>query len=111
MPIEMLVQLLYFPGCPHVEATRNALHEVLAELTEHPDEVLEVDVTARETPVHLQGWGSPTILIDGVDIEGVSPSGASCRIYRSSDGGGAPSRALIRAALIRASSPLGAGRP
>jgi hypothetical protein len=51
----MLVQLLYFPGCPHVEAARKALQDVLPELPERPDEVLEVDVTARETPEHLRG--------------------------------------------------------
>jgi hypothetical protein len=107
----MLVELLYFPGCPHVETARKALHDVLLELTEHPDEVLEVDVTARDTPGHLRGWGSPTILIDGVDIEGASPSGSSCRVYRSSDGVGAPSQALIRVALLRAASPRGAGLP
>jgi hypothetical protein len=107
----MLIQLLYFPGCPHIEATRKALRDVLAELTEYPDEVLEVDVTARETPEHLRGWGSPTILIDGVDIEGASPNGASCRVYRSSDGGGAPSGALIRAGLLRAAASLDKGHP
>jgi hypothetical protein len=106
----MIVQLIYFPGCPHIEATRKALHDVLLELAGRPDEVLEVDLTARDTPAHLRGWGSPTILIDGVDIEGASANGSSCRVYRRSDGGGAPSRALIRAALLRAATTTGAGR-
>jgi hypothetical protein len=97
----MLVQLLYFPGCPHVTAARTSLREALREKTE-PPEVEEIDVTAPDAPEHLRGWGSPTILVDGIDVDGGSPSDSSCRLYSGPDGPGAPTKALIVAALNRA---------
>ena len=66
---------------------------------EHPPEVQEIDVTAADTPEHLRGWGSPTILIDGVDVAGGRPSGSSCRLYPGSDRPGVPSLDTLRAAL------------
>jgi mercuric ion transport protein len=62
-------------------------------------------VTAPSTPPHLRGWGSPTILIDGVDVAGGSPSEACCRLYPTSKERGAPPLALIEAALLRARQP------
>jgi len=56
----VLVQLLYFPGCPHVEAARRVLREALAGLDESPV-VEQVDVTASGTAAGLRGWGSPAI--------------------------------------------------
>jgi hypothetical protein len=101
----MLVQLLYFPGCPHVAAARTALWEVLRQTTERP-ELEEIDVTAPETPEHLRHWGSPTILVDGLDISGGSPSGVSCRLYPGPDGPGAPTKDLIVSAIRRAGRPV-----
>ena len=101
----MLVELLYLPGCPHVELARKALKQALSKLEDVPD-ISELDVTDEHTPPHLRSWGSPTILIDGVDVAGASPSGSSCRLYPGSDHPGAPSLALIEAALRR-SSPKG----
>ena len=101
----MKVQLLSFPGCPNADAARAALHRALA-TARVKAEFEEIDTTAPHTPYHLRGWGSPTILIDGMDIVGeTTPSGASCRLYREPDGhaGGTPPAALIRAALARTS--------
>lgn len=44
--------------------------------------VEEVDIMDPLTPELLKRWGSPTILIDGLDITG-TPQGAACncRIY------------------------------
>jgi mercuric ion transport protein len=95
------IRLLYFPGCPHVESARQALAEALGGF-EEPPPIIEVDATAPNTPPELRSWGSPTILIDGVDVvEGVA-SGSSCRLYPNSDRRGAPPLSAIQEALRRA---------
>lgn len=91
----MKLQLLYFPGCPHVDTARAALREALAaeklELA-----VEEVDVEAPEAPASVRGWGSPTILVDGEDVMGQVPANATCcRLYA----GGAPDVTTIRRRL------------
>ena len=96
----MLVQLLYFPGCPHVEIARKRLEQALGGLEDGPA-ISDVDVTDARTPTRLRSWGSPTILIDGADVAGGNPSGPSCRIYPDSDHPRSPSLFLIEAALRR----------
>jgi hypothetical protein len=104
----MKVQLLFFPGCSNAEAARAALRHSL-EASRLRVAIEEVDVTAADAPHHLRDWGSPTILIDGVDVGGErAPTGASCRLYTV--GGdpksrGVPADALIRSALERARGP------
>jgi len=97
----MKIQLLSFPGCPNAGAAREALRRTLAARgIDTPVE--EVDTSSPATPGHLRGWGSPTVLIDGVDVGGErSPGGASCRLYRGGAGRiqGTPPVALIEAAL------------
>ena len=95
MPV---VELLYFPGCPHVVAAREQLRRAFtaaglaASWTEH-------DVTA-DAPAHVRGYGSPTILVDGCDVAGAGPvEGASCRVYAGSEVSGAPPLEAIVAAL------------
>jgi hypothetical protein len=101
----MKVQLLSFPGCPNADAARGVLKRSLASLR-LSQAIEEVDVTAADTPEHLREWGSPTILINDVDVGGESgPSGSSCRLYEA--GGdpylrGAPPESLVLAALERA---------
>jgi len=97
----MLVQLLLFPDCPNVDAARTTLQEALTRLDDPPP-VAEVDVTAPETPPHLRSWGSPTILIDGIDVAETDASGPCCRLYPGSANRGVPSLAIIEAALHRA---------
>jgi hypothetical protein len=94
----MLVQLLFFPDCPHVDATRRMLHDVLSGSSHRP-EVVEVDLTDAGTADELRMWGSPTILVDGADVAGGVPSGCGCRIYQGSTAPGVPPRALVEAAL------------
>lgn len=92
----MKIQLLYFTGCPNVDASRAALHEALEGTTL---EVEEIDVEDPAAPSWARGWGSPTILIDGIDVAGHKPSTSSaCRLYT----GGAPSVASIRERIASA---------
>jgi hypothetical protein len=83
-----------------VDAARACLRTVLAESTRDA-EFVEIDVTAEDTPEELRSWGSPTILVDGVDVAGGAPAGRSCRLYQTSETPGVPPRALIRAALAK----------
>jgi len=99
----MRVQLLYFVGCPHVDATRRVLRSALEGAGVGDVVVQEFDVEAPSTPPELRGWGSPTILIDGVDLAGERlPSGLSCRLYNAEGSAGVPSRRLIEERLRRA---------
>lgn len=92
----MKVQLLYFPGCPNLDAARDLLAALSVRFT-------EVDVTASDTPVELRQWGSPTILVDGADVAGeVVGTGAACRLYHHPDGPrGVPSVDVVRGRLAR----------
>jgi hypothetical protein len=94
----MRIQLLYFPGCPHVEPARASLRAALA-AEALAVAIDEIDVAAPAAPEWARGWGSPTILIDGEELRGAAPAaGAACRVYE----GGAPSVDEIRARLRRA---------
>ena len=97
----MKIQLLYFEGCPNVDAARAALRAALA-VEKLALAVEEIDVEAPSAPTWARGWGSPTILIDGVDVAGAQPSDAAscCRLYAD----GAPDVAAIRARLAAGGS-------
>jgi hypothetical protein len=97
----MKVQLVTFGGCPNADATRQALRRNMSVAGLEPI-FEEIDSTARETPELLRDWGSPTVLIDGVDVGGhEKPTGRSCRLYRDGVGGmhGSPPESLLLAAI------------
>jgi copper chaperone CopZ len=85
----MKVQLLTFPGCPNAEPTRAAMRAAMQRLS-LPLTIEEIDLTAPSTPEPLRGWSSPTILVDGADLEGQPRpgDGSACRLYGGR--GGAP---------------------
>lgn len=84
--------LLYFDGCPHVTAAKAHLREALDSLG-LTDSWREWGLTNAETPDHLRGYPSPSILINGVDIEGGQPQvGATCAA-----GGAPPVESIVRA--------------
>jgi mercuric ion transport protein len=94
----MQLDLLYFDGCPHVTAAKARLREALDSLG-LTDSWREWDSTNAEMPDHLRGFPSPSILINGVDIEGGRPQeGATCAA------GGAPTVEALRRALAAAAS-------
>ena len=80
----LVVQLLFFDGCPLAEAARRSLETALAECGASDYE--EIDILEPDVSDDLRGWGSPTILVNGVDVSG-HPKGDSvgCRIYPGSD--------------------------
>ena len=93
------VELLYFPGCPQVEAARAQLRRAL-ERVGLPVTWVEHDVTLASTPAALQGYGSPTVLVDGADVVGAPPGdGAACRLYLGTEVPGAPPLKALLGAL------------
>ena len=88
------VELIYFRGCPHVAAARAHLRRALEEVGgQH--EWTEIDQDVDGTPDRVRGFPSPTILVDGRNIDGPvsGVEGRSCRV------GGAPSVRVIARAL------------
>lgn len=99
----MTIDLLIFAGCPHAEPARALIDSVLTELS-LTAEVRSVEVRDHNDAVARHFLGSPSIRVDGRDIE-ESPTGSSeysmrCRMYQSESGlTGLPSRELLHAAL------------
>lgn len=104
----MKVELFYIAGCPNHRAAARLLRETLREWGLR-DQVSEIEVTDSARAMALSFPGSPTIRIDGKDIEPTAPSeqqvGLSCRTYLV--GGklvGVPARETIRRAIRLATS-------
>jgi hypothetical protein len=97
-----LIELVYFEGCPHVEATRTALREALG-ATGQPLRWREWRTDDPALPPYAVGFGSPSVFIERREATGspAGSSGAACRVYRSPDGtrGSAPDPAVIAALL------------
>lgn len=94
------VELLYFPGCPHIEAARGQLRRAFDALGLEP-QWREFDVTAPAALPEHRDRGSPTILVDGRDVAGTDEraAGAACRLYLDTDVPGAPALRLVTEAL------------
>ncbi len=110
----MNVRVLYFDDCPNHPLAVELVRSVVAELGIETS-VDEVKVTSQEDAERLRFLGSPTIQVDGVDIDPTARSrtdfAISCRRYGSS---GVPSRDLLAAALrgddnCKTGAPLTAG--
>jgi hypothetical protein len=100
------VELIYNADCPHVGEARAQLLRAFAQAGV-PPRWTEWRAGAPDSPPHVAGYGSPTILVDGVDVAGAAPGdGASCRLYGER---GAlqpvPAIATIAAALQRRPAP------
>ena len=106
---DMKVELLHIAGCPHTEATRRLLDETLQELGLAGD-IEEIEVSDSSQAEALSFPGSPTIRINGIDVEtGMLRQNChrlSCRIYMiDGNAHGAPTREMIRRAIQAAVSP------
>src|SRR5438128_8626345 len=99
----MDIEFLYWEGCPSYPEARKLLEDMLAERG------LDAEVSVREVrsqaeAEELRFPGSPTIRVDGRDVD---PEGASarpallCRIYHKPGGGVSPvpTRQQLEAAL------------
>jgi hypothetical protein len=102
----MRIELLYFDGCPSHEAFLPRLQALLANAG------LDVVVEQRRVESHEaaqseQFLGSPTLRVDGVDVDPSAGDrndhGLKCRLYPTDEGlRGAPPDAWVLDALRRA---------
>lgn len=98
-----LVEILYFEGCPNHEATRELVERVGAELGLEP-ELRLVEVADDEAARQLRFLGSPTVRVDGRDVDPDATErddyARSCRVYRTENGfSGQPDARWLRNAL------------
>jgi hypothetical protein len=103
----MKVQFLWFQGCPSHESARALLAEALADAG-LPWNFEDLDATDPNVAAGLRFPGSPTIRIDGIDIEpGFTDPGdytPRCRLYATGAGlRGVPPREWIETAIRRGS--------
>ncbi|MEE9129119.1 MAG: mercuric transporter MerT family protein [Phycisphaerales bacterium] len=105
----MKIQVLYFQGCPNHMLTVDLARQVVAEIGLDA-EIKEVEVTRDDDAAQVGFLGSPTVLVNGVDIEAGARTrtgfGFSCRTYA---GRGVPPRALMVAAVESAAAEQGRG--
>jgi|SRR5581483_8377643 len=97
----MKIEVLYFDGCPNYAPAVDRLKAVLHQQGLSP-EVSVIEVRDKSAANALQFFGSPTIRVNGFDIEAdsrdVKDTGFACRRYS----GGLPSEEMIRMALKEA---------
>ncbi len=99
------IEFLFWQDCPSHPEARQRLREVMAEVgLQVPVE--EIEVLTDEEAERLKFPGSPTIRVNGTDIDaaGAAQMGTAltCRVYRLEDGrfSPVPSKGMIRRALV-----------
>ena len=102
------VEILYFEGCPNHEPARALVERLASELRLEP-EIELVQVADPEAAVRLRFLGSPTVRVNGVDVEPGAEERRefvlSCRVYRGESGfSGQPEERWIRDALVEATT-------
>lgn len=102
----MQIEVLWFEGCPNHEGARALLDEVLTERGVQAT-IEQIEVPDLATGERLKFPGSPTIRVDGVDVEPGYVDGGDytprCRVYPTSAGlRGVPEKAWIEQAVAAA---------
>lgn len=102
----MDVELLFWEGCPSHPKALADLRAVMVELGLDPAGVVVREVHRDTDAEREQFVGSPTIRIDGMDVQppGGEPFGLTCRVYHRRDGriSPTPDPADLRDALAAA---------
>ena len=97
------IELYFWEGCPSYPEALALLESLIAE--RRLDLTVELhEVTTDEEAVALRFPGSPTIRVDGRDVDPIGAAGRpalNCRIYHLPDGrvSPVPSRELLEEAL------------
>jgi hypothetical protein len=97
------VEILYFEDCPNHEPARVLVERIAAELRVEP-EIHVVEVPDAATAMRLRFLGSPTVRVDGRDVEPGAEERRefvlACRVFRSRRGfSRLPDEGWIRGAL------------
>lgn len=95
----MKIEVLYFEGCPNHPPAVERVRQVVDRLGINAS-VHEVEVTPNDDPAALKFLGSPTVLVNGRDIDPMCRDnvvyGFSCRTF---SGQGVPAETLIEQAI------------
>ena len=80
------VEFIYEKNCPNIAKARMQLLRAFSALKIKPH-WLEWEVTDAEAPEYVRQYGSPTIMVDGKDVDGTKSSDNTnhCRLYLHSD--------------------------
>lgn len=106
----MIVDVLYFDGCPNHAAARELVESVLSE---HgiAAQIRDIEITDSADALEMRFLGSPSIRVEGIDVDPSAARldrfGLMCRVYR--DGivaSGVPPRKMIENALGNAAAKL-----
>ncbi len=96
------VEFIYDPDCPNVLEARQALLRAFAELN-ITAKWMEWSRSSPESPPYARQYGSPTILVNGLDVTGTEPleEANCCRVYSDGPAGlrGVPAVSSIVVAL------------
>ena len=100
------VEIFYFDGCPNDEPAIASVERLGRELGVEP-QIRLVNVPDQETAEQLRFLGSPTIRVDGCDVDPYTGEhddyALSCRVFRTDAGiVGQPDERWVRQALLRA---------
>lgn len=97
----MTIEVLYVPGCPNFQPAVKRMEKVLAAQSLQAN-IKTVAVSSDAEARVLHFFGSPTIRVNGQDVEptDMKASGLSCRLY--ANGSGIPSEEMIQTALSNA---------
>lgn len=102
----MQIEVLYFEGCPTHRETVELVRETVdrLELDAETADIAEINVETEEQARQMEFIGSPTVRVDGEDIEPGAhedtTAGRRCRVYATADGlSGTPPAAMLEAAL------------
>lgn len=106
----MKVEVLFFDGCPNHEALLPHLRELLNASGCDDTSIEFVRVEDAEAAERERFLGSPTVRIDGADVEpGAderSDFGLKCRLFATPEGlRGSPADQWVLGALARARTP------
>ena len=96
------IEVLTFGGCPNANASQAFVGRVVASLGVEA-EVASIRVSDVDTAERLRFLGSPTIRVDGRDVEpdaaGRTDYALACRMYAASGPSNLPEEDWLRAAL------------
>jgi hypothetical protein len=99
------IEILGFAGCPNLEPTVRRVHQIASAMD------LPADITVRmlddaDDPALCRFLGSPTVQVNGIDIEPAARSrmdfAFGCRVYGET---GTPPASMIETAIRDASTP------
>jgi hypothetical protein len=95
----LTVELIYHAGCAAADPARRnlaAAHDLLG----LPHDWREWDIEAPDAPPYVRQWPSPTVLVNGRDVNGSAPAdvAAACRLA------GAPGTDTIEEAIRAAAA-------